>query len=251
MSLLELLIPARKAVHSRLQRWPGNLVILAFGNIIASLLTPVLPYTVSVAVSSSGWGLSAAPLPQAVQIAITVLVLDAGIYLQHMLFHRLPLLKNLHRMHHTDTHLDVTSALRFHPLEIIISILFKSVIVLLFGLNPAGILVFEILLNGSAMFNHSNIRIGEKAEKILRLFIITPAFHRIHHSRVKAERNSNYGFFLSIWDRIFSTWTENAEGGEKALKIGITGYDDPSIHRIDKLILDPFRFKKPAEAADA
>jgi sterol desaturase/sphingolipid hydroxylase (fatty acid hydroxylase superfamily) len=143
-------------------------------------------------------------------------------------------------MHHTDTHLDVTTALRFHPFEIIISILYKSLLISALGLEPLGVLIFEVLLNASAIFNHANIELNAGLDRILRVLIVTPDFHRIHHSRIQNERNSNYGFFMSVWDYLFSTYTKAPSGDKKTFLLGITGYNKAIVHRLDKLLIDPF-----------
>lgn len=241
LGVMEVVIPDRKAVHSRLQRWPGNLLILLIGNGIGRMMTPLLPFAAALFSLRNDWGLCGiGTVPFWIKIVITVLILDFWVYLQHLLFHKISGLRALHRMHHTDTHLDVTSALRFHPLEILISILYKSALVLALGLEPLGVAVFEILLNSSAMFNHANIRLSPRLDAVIRLLIVTPDFHRIHHSRIKEERNSNYGFFLSFWDRIFSTYIKEPSGDIKTFPLGITGYSRAVIHRLDKLLIDPF-----------
>ena len=242
MMFLELIIPHREGKHSRRKRWPGNILILISGNISLRLIPFLLPYSIALWAESKGWMLSGVELvPLWLKVLITILILDLWIYIQHILLHFVPVLRNLHRMHHTDTHMDLTTALRFHPLEIIFSTLYKAVIVALLGLPSLGILIFEILLNGSAMFNHGNIEIPFKIDKFLRLVIVTPDYHRIHHSRESSERNSNYGFFLSIWDKLFSTYTAKPQEDRKTFALGYPGYKESKIHRLDQLLIDPFR----------
>lgn len=242
MILLEVIFPHREGKHSRRKRWPGNILILISGNFILRFITPLLPYSVALWAESEGWMLSGMGIvPFWFKILVTFFVLDFWIYIQHLLLHIVPGLKDLHRMHHTDTHMDLTTALRFHPLEIVFSTLYKTVLIALLGLPALGVLIFEIILNGSAMFNHGNIEMPYRVDKFLRLFIVTPDYHRIHHSRKSSERNSNYGFFLTVWDRLFSTYTEEPQGDRKNFALGIPGYDNSRVHRFDQLLLDPFR----------
>lgn len=242
MMILEIVIPHREAVHSRRKRWPGNLLVLFTGNLLLRIIPSLLPYSLALAVAAQGGRLPERfSLHPVIFIALTILFLDLAIYFQHLLFHRIPFLRALHRMHHSDTHVDVTTALRFHPLEIFISTLYKGLLIFFLGLPPLGVLLFEILLNGAAMFNHANIQLPEKGDALLRLFVVTPDFHRIHHSRLSVERNSNYGFFLPFWDRIFSTYRAEALEDKRRFPLGLPGYDDARIHRLDRLLLDPLR----------
>lgn len=240
MMIMELIIPHREGKHKRRKRWPGNILVLVIGNFMLRFISPLLPYTVALWIESEKWMLSGLDfIPLWLKVLLSFIILDIGVYVQHILLHIVPGLKNLHRMHHTDTHMDFTTALRFHPLEILLSTLYKTVIVALLGLPALGVLVFEIILNGSAMFNHGNIEISAKVDNLLRLFIATPDYHRIHHSRIVHERNSNYGFFLTWWDRLFSTYTAEPGGDRKDFPLGITGYDSVDIHRLDHLLIDP------------
>lgn len=240
MMIFELIIPHRKGKHSRLQRWPGNLIILCLGTISLRLITPLLPYNIAVWNDQGGRMLAGLDwIPFWLKIVITIVFLDLWIYLQHLLMHKVPVLRDLHRMHHTDTHIDFTTALRFHPVEIIFSALYKSLPAVLLGLPATGILIFEIVLNGSAMFNHANIELPASLDRILRKVIVTPDFHRIHHSRKARECNSNYGFFLTWWDYCFSSYTREPEGDRKSFTLGLPGYNDAKIHRLDRMLIDP------------
>ncbi len=242
MMLLEVIIPHRAGKHSRRKRWPGNILTLFSGNLILRFFTPLLPYSVALWAESEGWMLSGVgSVPFWLKILITFLVLDLWIYIQHLLLHLVPGLKDLHRMHHTDTHMDCTTALRFHPLEILFSTFYKTVLIALLGLPSLAVLIFEIILNGSAMFNHGNIEIPYNVDQLLRRVIVTPDYHRIHHSRESVERNSNYGFFLTVWDKLFLTYTKEPKGDRKSFALGIPGYDHSRIHRLDQLLIDPFR----------
>ena len=252
MMLLEVIIPHKKGKHSRRQRWPGNFIILMLGTLSLRLIIPLLPYNIALWNEREGRMLAGLDrVPLWLKITATIVILDLWIYLQHLLMHKLPVLRDLHRMHHTDTHVDFTTALRFHPLEILFSAVYKSLLVLFLGLPAAGVLVFEIVLNGSAMFNHANIELPPLLDRILRKVIVTPDFHRIHHSRKLHETNSNYGFFLTWWDFCFSSYTREPEGDRKTFPIGIPGYNEGKIHRVDRLLLEPliplFKWKNDGE----
>jgi len=238
-SIMELFIPDRSEVHTRRQRWPGNLMLFVTGIFFTRFFSSVLPVAVASFMQQKGWGLTAISfIPSIWKIVITILALDLWVYFQHVLSHIVPGIRDIHRVHHTDTVIDVTNALRFHPVEIIFSVFFKSLLIFALGLDPLGVFIFEVLLNGSAMFHHSNIKLSPRLDKIIRIVIVTPAYHRVHHSRKKIESNSNYGFFLTIWDRIFLTYTKTYN--EEKLRIGVPGYNQSKIHRIDCLLIDPF-----------
>jgi sterol desaturase/sphingolipid hydroxylase (fatty acid hydroxylase superfamily) len=241
LGVLEMIIPDRDAKHTRRQRWPGNLAIIAIGNVLVRILGPLLPYAVAESMMARSWGLTAVSfVPAWMAVAFTVLVLDAWIYLQHVLFHQVPFLRPFHRMHHSDTHIDFTTGFRMHPVEILISAAYKSIFIAALGLHPLGVLIFEVILNASSMYTHANIRLGTATDRVLRKLLITPDVHRLHHSRRIEERNSNYGFFLSIWDRLFSTYTSVEDVDPRGIEVGLPGYDDPQVNRVDKLIVEPF-----------
>lgn len=251
--VLEVIIPHRKGRHSRRQRWPGNLIVLVLGTLSLRLIIPLLPYNIALWNEDGGRMLAGMNrIPLWLKITATIVILDLWIYFQHVLMHKVPVLRDLHRVHHTDTHIDFTTALRFHPLEIIFSAVYKSVLVVLLGLPAAGVLVFEIVLNGSAMFNHANIELPSWLDRIMRKVVVTPDFHRIHHSRKLRETNSNYGFFLTWWDFCFSSYTREPEGNRKTFPIGIPGYNEAKIHRVDQLLLEPLLplFKRRNDAEE-
>ena len=174
-------------------------------------------------------------LPEIPAIILAYLLLEMTVYLQHLIFHASPVLWRLHKVHHSDPDLDVTSGLRFHPIEIFLSLFIKSVMVLAFGAPPLAVLLFEVLLNAGSLFNHSNINIPEPVDRLLRLLIVTPDMHRIHHSTVIAETNSNFSFTLSLWDRIFGTYRRQPGVPQTKLRIGLTDY--PDAHRLGLLAL--------------
>jgi sterol desaturase/sphingolipid hydroxylase (fatty acid hydroxylase superfamily) len=174
-------------------------------------------------------------------ITVSVLLLDMVIYLQHLLFHRIPLLWRLHRLHHADQDIDVTTAARFHPIEIILSVWIKIAAVMLLGVPPIAVIIFEVVLNVSAMFNHSNARMPLRLDAIIRRVIVTPDMHRVHHSIIKRETHSNFGFFLSIWDQLFRTYRPQPELGHDGCTIGIDQFRTSREQYLDKMLSQPFR----------
>jgi sterol desaturase/sphingolipid hydroxylase (fatty acid hydroxylase superfamily) len=188
-----------------------------------------------------GWGLFHAfgPLPAWLVIAVTVVVLDLAIYLQHVLFHAVPILWRLHRMHHADLDVDVTTGSRFHPIEIVLSMLLKLVLIAMLGAPPLGVLVFELLLSTGSLFNHGNLRLPLRADGILRWIVVTPDMHRVHHSVEPEETNRNFGFTFSWWDRICGTYRAQPAAGHVGMALGIAQFRDLSDLRLDRLLLQP------------
>ena len=188
-----------------------------------------------------GWGLlNQLDLPPPVAGVMAIVLLDLTIYLQHLLFHRIPFLWPLHGLHHTDLDIDVTTGARFHPLEIALSLLIKAGTIVLVGVPTWAFLLFEILLNGTSMFNHSNVRIPPGADRLLRLFLVTPDMHRVHHSVIIRERNSNFGFSLSWWDRLFGTYRAQPEKGHDGMVIGLANFRNPRDLPLQRLLVLPF-----------
>ncbi len=242
MAILELVIPRRPVTIPRLQRWPGNLGIQVLNALMLRLVFPGVAVGFALAYQAQGSGLlNAWNGPGWLAFALALLLLDLSIYVQHLLAHKVPLLWRLHRMHHSDMHLDATSALRFHPLEILFSMLWKAVVLWLLGAPPEAVLAFEVLLNGMAMFNHANIAIPEKADRWLRWLLVTPDMHRIHHSVQWEETNSNFGFNLSIWDRLANTYRADPVGGQLGMTLGLPQFRQPDDSRLDRLLLQPLR----------
>lgn len=174
-----------------------------------------------------------------ISLLLGIVILDFWVYLQHVIFHKFPIFWQIHRVHHSDLELDATTALRFHPLELAISMFLKVLIILVLGILPLTVLVFEIILNGMAMFNHANIRIPYPFEKWLRWLFVTPDMHRIHHSIEKKEHNHNFGFNLSIWDRLFRTYTSEPEAGHEKMVLGLAGYQASNFN-LRQMFLFPF-----------
>ena len=243
MMLWEIARPARKLRIAKHQRWLGNLSLVALDTLLLRLLFPAAAVGVAVFAQSRGWGLL--PLldaPLWLEVLLAVVLLDLAIYLQHVMVHAVPLLWRLHRVHHADLDFDLSTALRFHPLEIILSMLIKFSLIVLLGPPVVAVLIFEVLLNGMAMFNHGNVHLPRRLEGPLRALLVTPDMHRVHHSREADETNSNFGFNLSIWDRLFGTYKSQAKAGQDGMQIGLHGEDDPRrVVRLDGLLLMPFR----------
>lgn len=240
--LWEWLLPRKKLTQTKWYRWLNNLGLIAFNSLCLSLLMPIVAVESAFYAANNHLGLlNQFDLPIIAEILIAVVVLDLAIYLQHLVFHRLPLLWRLHRMHHADQDIDVTTGTRFHPIEIIISMWIKIGIVIALGISPLAVVVFEIILNASAMFNHSNAFLPAKVDKWLRKLIVTPDMHRVHHSVIERETHSNFGFFLSVWDRWFHTYRSQPELGHQAVKIGIPQFQRAEEQRLDKMLTQPFR----------
>jgi sterol desaturase/sphingolipid hydroxylase (fatty acid hydroxylase superfamily) len=191
---------------------------------------------------SRGWGLfNRLAWPPWLEVLGAVLVMDLAIYLQHRLFHRVPVLWRLHRMHHSDLDVDVTTGARFHPLEILLSLGIKFVVIVSVGASPLSVLVFEILLNATSMFNHGNVRVPPAVERLLRLLVVSPDMHRVHHSILRQETDSNFGFNFPWWDRIFGSYRPQPEAGHETMTLGLEEFRDGKELRLDRMLTQPFR----------
>lgn len=221
--LLERLAPWRAAARPlHWRRWPGNLGLAVLGSALVKLVLPLAAVGAAVLAQARDWGLfPALALPGWLAVMLTLLMLDLLVYWQHRATHAIPLLWRLHRVHHADPELDATSALRFHPVEIVLSMLLKVAAVLALGAPPAAVLAFEVMLNAVAMFNHAAIALPGWLERPLRWLLVTPSLHRIHHSARPEETDSVFGFGLSWWDRLFGTWRAEPAPG---LVIGLPGW---------------------------
>jgi sterol desaturase/sphingolipid hydroxylase (fatty acid hydroxylase superfamily) len=201
-------------------------------------------------VEARGWGLfNVFAVPSWLAIAVSIVLLDLVIYLQHVAFHYIPAFWRLHRMHHADLEFDVTTGARFHPIEIALSMLLKFAVVATLGVPPLAVLLFEVLLNATAMFNHANVRVPLGLDRILRLIVVTPDMHRVHHSAVVNETNSNFGFNLPWWDRLFRTYRAQPALGHDAMTIGIAEIRDPAEQRLDRMLSQPFRQLKSNQSS--
>lgn len=243
-ALLEAKAPRRMRVQPRQTRWFTNLTITIIDNVTLRLMNMVLPLLAvgaALDATAQGWGLfNALSLPFWVAVVACVLFLDLAIWAQHLVFHKIPVLWRLHRVHHADRDFDVTTALRFHPIEIAASMLIKIGVVYLLGAPALAVIVFEVILNASAMFNHTNMRLPLQLDRWLRLVLVTPDMHRVHHSVHRNETDSNYGFCLSVWDRMFGTYTAQPRDGHEEMVIGLEWQNDkPS--KLGWSLLLPFR----------
>lgn len=242
IALWEAVMPRRVRSFSRWTRWPSNLGIVALNTVIVRLAFPVAAVGTAVMAQDRGWGLfNTLNVPDVLAIALCVIALDLAVYLQHVLFHAVPALWRLHRMHHADLDFDVTTGARFHPIEILLSMALKLMVVSALGAPPVAVILFEVLLNGTAMFNHGNIGLPKALDTALRWVLVTPDMHRVHHSIVPREANSNFGFNLTWWDRLFGTYRDQPEAGHEGMTIGISQFrEDPEL-RLDRLLAQPFR----------
>ncbi|MBF0623958.1 MAG: sterol desaturase family protein [Magnetococcales bacterium] len=239
----EFLAPRRGRALTRKERWVPNLTLVAIDTLLVRLLFPVTAVALAALGQERGWGLlNQFVWPEWVEILLAVMLLDFVIYLQHVVVHALPVLWRLHMVHHADLDVDVTTGLRFHPLEIVLSMGIKLVAVHASGASPLAVMIFEVLLNGMALFNHGNIRLPEGLDRVLRLVFVTPDMHRSHHSHLAPETNMNFGFNLSWWDRVLGTyWPKPAEGHE-AMEIGLEHLREPrQCQPLTALLLLPFR----------
>jgi sterol desaturase/sphingolipid hydroxylase (fatty acid hydroxylase superfamily) len=240
MALWEVASPRRRREIPRLLRWTNNLGIVVLDTLLVRLTFPVVAVGMALLAQERGFGLfNAYSVPYAVAFVVSVIALDLAIYLQHVMFHAVPALWRLHRMHHADLEYDVTTGLRFHPVEILMSMGIKLAVVAVLGPPAAAVLVFEVLLNATAMFNHGNVRLPEAVDRVLRLFIVTPDMHRVHHSVDPAETNTNYGFNLSIWDRMLGTYKAEPRLGQEGMAIGIEQFRTNRDLWLDRMLIQP------------
>jgi sterol desaturase/sphingolipid hydroxylase (fatty acid hydroxylase superfamily) len=241
MTLWELVSPKRTLTASKAGRWGNNLGIVLIDNVMIRLLTPAAALGMAVAARQNGWGLlNHFHVPAVPAIIIGILFLDMVIYLQHLMFHAVPLLWRLHMVHHADLDIDVTTGLRFHPIEILISMGIKVAAVAVIGPPMTAVLIFEVILNGTAMFNHGNVSMPGALDRVVRLFVVTPDMHRVHHSVTIRETNSNFGFNFPWWDRIFGTYRAQPVAGHKGMTIGLAQFRDPRKLTLLHLLVLPF-----------
>ncbi len=248
LALAEHLRPRRPLSVSKPARWRVNLAIVAIDTLVARLLLPVAPFALAAWLQGRGWGLfNALSFSGPLAILAGILLLDLTIYSQHRLFHRTPLLWRIHRMHHTDLDLDVSSGTRFHPVEIILSLAIKLVAVAIFGIAPQAVLLFEITLNACAMFNHANLDLPPALDRLLRLIIVTPDMHRVHHSVIVRETDSNFGFNLPWWDRLFGSYRAQPRDGHLGMSIGLKEWRSQPELGLWLLLRLPFIAKIPGK----
>jgi sterol desaturase/sphingolipid hydroxylase (fatty acid hydroxylase superfamily)/uncharacterized membrane protein YdjX (TVP38/TMEM64 family) len=242
MVLWEVLAPRRVLAHPRSRRWPANLGIVVLNTLLLRLALPVAAVGLAAVAADRGWGLlNQVDVPGWLAFIVAVVALDLLIYLQHVLFHAVPALWRLHRMHHADLDFDVTTGARFHPVEVMVSAGIKLGAVAVLGPSAAAVLVFEVLLNATAMFNHGNVRVPAPVERWLRWLVVTPDMHRVHHSVLPRETNRNFGFALPWWDRLFGTYLAQPAAGHEGMSIGLGQFRDPVELRLHRMLLQPLR----------
>lgn len=248
----ETALPRRQRLLSRLSRWPANLGIVVLNTVVSRVVAPMGVVGMALAAETEGWGLfNQVAVPFWLVVLLSVFLLDLAIYVQHVMFHAIPPLWRLHRMHHADQDFDVTTGARFHPIEVLISLGIKMCAVILLGAPAIAVIVFEVMLNATAMFNHGNQRLPVALDRMLRLIVVTPDMHRVHHSVIAAETNSNFGFNFPWWDRLLGTYRAQPSAGHDNMTIGIEAFRDERDQRFDKMLLQPFRPGKPGKQGRA
>lgn len=242
VAVWELVLPRRALQSSKPVRWHNNLVLSALNSALVRIILPVGATAVAVYAADRGLGLfNLFEVPYPLALLLSVLALDLAIYGQHLMFHAVPLLWRLHRMHHSDLDFDVTTGVRFHPCEIVLSMGIKFGVILALGPPALAVLVFEILLNATSLFNHGNVRVPAVVERIARCLVVTPDMHRVHHSVNPRETNSNFGFNLPWWDRLFGTYRAQPLAGHERMTIGVEQFRSPRELWLDRMLLQPFR----------
>ncbi|MCH7889363.1 MAG: sterol desaturase family protein [Proteobacteria bacterium] len=239
--VFETLAPRRARTMPRTARWPHNIGVVVVNTLLLRLVFPTAAIGMALMAATRGWGLlNIIDAPYWLSVALTVALLDLAIYLQHVMFHAVPALWRLHRMHHADLDFDVTTGARFHPIEILLSMGIKLAVVAALGPPALGVLIFEVLLNATSMFNHANLNIPLGVDRVLRRLVVTPDMHRVHHSVLPPETNSNFGFNLPWWDRLFGTYRAQPEAGHGAMTIGIEQFRERRDLRLDRMLVQPF-----------
>lgn len=242
MALWEIFAPRRNPEYPRSSRWPSNLGIVVLDSVLVRLVFPAAAVGFALFAAEEEWGLfNAVEVPVWVAFVASIVILDLAIYLQHVMFHAVPALWRIHRMHHADLEFDVTTGFRFHPVEIILSMGIKIAVIAALGPPAAAVLIFEVLLNATAMFNHSNVRLPLKLDRVLRWVLVTPDMHRVHHSIRRNETNSNFGFNLPWWDRLLGTYTAQPKDGHEGMTIGIEQFRKRRELWLDRMLMQPFR----------
>ncbi len=227
MGALEALFPRKSRTQPRLKRWATNLGIVVTYSVFVRVLFPVAAMGTALYAASKGWGLlNVLDLPLWANLVISVVLLDFAVYWQHVASHKIPLIWVFHKMHHADRDIDVSTGARFHPVEIAASMLYKMLVILLVGPAVVAVFVFELILSASAMFNHANVKLPLWLDKTVRVLFVTPDMHRVHHSVIRKETDSNYGFFLSLWDRLFGSYIDQPKGGHDGVTIGLTPHQN-------------------------
>lgn len=251
MVLWEVASPRRRREIPRVIRWTNNLALVVVDTVILRLSYPILAVGLAVMAEHRGWGLfNTIYMPFWVAVVVSMLLLDLAIYIQHVMFHAVPGLWRLHRMHHADLDFDATTGLRFHPVEILISMGIKLAVVAALGPPAIAVLLFEVILNATALFNHANIDLPRPLDRLLRLFVVTPDMHRVHHSIDPRETNSNYGFNLPWWDCLLGTYIAQPAKGHEGMEIGIEQFRTQRDLWLDRMLVQPLRGPASGGALD-
>ena len=242
LALWEIFAPRRALVAGRKPRWPSNLGVLVLDSLLVRMLIPTAAVGAALFAAGRGYGLfNLAGLRLSIALFLGFLALDLVVYLQHVVFHKVPLLWRLHRMHHADLDIDFTTGVRFHPFEILISLAIKIAVVIVLGIPAVAVVLFEVMLNATSMFNHANVAMPAWLDGVLRLIVVTPDMHRVHHSVVRQEADSNFGFNLPWWDWLFGTYRPEPAAGHDGITIGLPIFRNPRELRLDRLLTQPFR----------
>ncbi len=230
MALWEGLAPRRTLTISKAIRWGNNLTLVAINTLVVRLLFPVAALGMAASASAHNWGvLNIFPIPFWLSVLVAIIAMDFVIWMQHVMVHAVPALWRVHRVHHADLDYDLTTGARFHPIEIVLSMVIKLATIMVLGPPLLAVIVFEVILNGMSMFNHANVRLPPVLDRLLRWAVVTPDMHRVHHSVEDDEANSNFGFNLSVWDRLFGTYRDQPRAGHVAMTIGIHQYTEPKL----------------------
>jgi len=242
LAVWEIFAPRRGQKLGRKLRWPSNIGVVILDTTLVRLIAPTTVVVLALACEAQGWGLfQILNWPAWATIPLAFIAMDLAIYLQHVMFHAVPALWRLHRMHHADQEIDVTTGVRFHPIEILLSLGIKFCVVTALGTPAISVVIFEVLLNATSMFNHSNVRMPSWLDRILRWIVVTPDMHRVHHSIAVRETNSNFAFNLPWWDRVFGTYRDQPEAGHQNMIIGIEQFRERGEQRLDRMLTQPFR----------
>jgi sterol desaturase/sphingolipid hydroxylase (fatty acid hydroxylase superfamily) len=241
MALWEALAPRRRPAVSKPFRWLNNLALVGVDTLVVRFLIPLGAMGVALVAQKRGWGLlNNLALPDWLAVVLAVVILDLVIYLQHVLFHAVPALWRLHMVHHADLDFDTSTGVRFHPLEILLSAGIKVAAVVVIGAPALAVLLFEVLLNATSLFNHGNVRLPGWLDRLLRLVVVTPEMHRVHHSVIARETNSNFGFNLPWWDYLLGTYRSQPAAGHEGMTIGLKQFRDEGVERLDRMLVLPF-----------
>jgi len=237
----EALSPRRARAVVRRWRWPTNVTLVVLNTLLIRLVLPMTAVGMAVIAEQRGWGLlhAVGPTPAVLAVAVAILLLDFAVYLQHVLFHAVPILWRVHRVHHADIDVDVTTGSRFHPVEILLSMLIKFIAISALGPSPMAVLLFEALLNAGSLFNHANLRLPLRLDRVLRLLVVTPDMHRVHHSAWGMETDTNFGFTFPWWDHLCGTYRAQPAAGHEAMTVGLTGFRHPKYLRLGITLLQP------------